>query len=165
MSKKLICHHRFLLKTIISFCFTFFALEAFSQFGDRDLRGVYDVELTINGKVFQDVMVIENEKVMRLNSFQGPLKGSMEVPTIFKAPIDGIGVCSIWGNMSCSFSFFIMAKERGQEFRVNYEMIMEGEVFINALTQNGPIIFTGQASLSDGEILGTLIARQRPKHE
>lgn len=165
MSKNKKINRLSILKSFMCLTFMSFNVAAMAQVQKHDLRGLYDVELNINGKFFQDVMVIENETAMKLNSYQGPLKGSMEVPNIFKVPLEGTAVCSIWGNMSCSFSFFIIAKERGQEFRVNYDMIMDGDDFINALTKNGPIIFKGDAFLINGDRLGTLVARKRQVHE
>ena len=116
----------------------------------RNIAGAYDIELHIQDQVFHDHLILEADRNIDPYTFNGALKGTMEVPGAFKVPLNGTGFCSFWSGY-CEFNFSIMADENGEKFEVFYTMST------NNLTAS-PFAFEGQAFLKDHELLGPFTA-------
>ena len=114
------------------------------------IGGHYNVELQIQDKTFHDHLFLDSDRPISPFTFQGPVKGFMEVPGVFTAPLVGRGMCSAWSS-SCYFEYSIVATENDQEFKVFYKMQS-----INMLAD--PVTFKGQAFLKDNQLLGNFTA-------
>ncbi len=105
-------------------------LTHFSAHGES----IYRATTTIGNRTFQDILIIE--------SFN-PLKGTLTVPGVFSAPIQDMN------GLGDSLNFGIVAKERGEEFKVYYKL----------KTLPGYAL-KGTANLEDGGLLGTVHAQR-----
>lgn len=123
------------------------------------LDGRYEMQLNINGTVFNDVMELKGkDKPITLSGFSGELDGSIEVPEMFISPLAGNGSCSEFSE-TCIFRFVITATEGTESFKVFYKMQLEPTDFAklaNGETQE--VRLTGTAYLEDGSVLGNFVA-------
>jgi len=123
-----------------------------------DLAGTYHMEIKISERDFTDILVLKGRLPVR--SHNASLAGTLEVPGVFLADLAGKSYCSgPWGGV-CQLSFAIVARENGQEFKVNYQATVANyyEAFSGA-----PVILEGSATLENGDLLGNFTAtQQRP---
>ncbi len=121
-----------------------------------DLAGTYHMEIRIAERDFTDILVLRGSLPVR--SHNSLITGTLEVPGIFLADLSGKSFCSgPWGGV-CQLSFAIVARENGQEFRVNYQATVANyyEAYSGAAA-----ILEGRATLENGDLLGNFTATQQ----
>lgn len=115
--------------------------------------GDYDVEIKIGDRVFHDFLRLAGrDEPIQAFTFHGPLAGSMTLPGVFTAPIEGTGTCFV-AQSFCGFEFTIHTQENGQPLVVTYSMND-----FNSRDLLGARTFQGEARLEDGTVFGQLTA-------
>lgn len=79
--------------------------------------GIYDLDVNISGNAYRDILRIDKIKE------NGDISGSFAVPKVFDVPISGKVIAD-------KVKLFFIAKERGQEFRVDLEGIFKSKCSI-----------------------------------
>ena len=112
------------------------------------IDGTYDMQIKIGDTTFNDQV----EFVTRERGFlEAELSGFVTVPNAFRAELTGRVQYGAWVGIYF-VNFTIVARENGQEFKVNYK----GQ--INTADYNR---MEGTATLEDGKLLGNFIAVKR----
>ena len=134
---------------LVLVCFTLFR-TAFASLSDHaGLAGIYDMEITIGGKVFHDVLNIA-EVTEEKDSRGGTFKGTLTVPDVFTAELEKTSFhIFFWGD-AAYLNFEITANENGKKFKVKYS----AEKSISGNTM------TGKASLENDELFGVFVAKR-----
>lgn len=121
--------------------------------------GNYKMKLKIGDKFYDDVMELHGKDFeISAMKYQGKLKGSITVPNVFKADLEGFGDCS-YEALVCKFNFEIMARENGDEYKVIYQATLSGldyKNFVRGATKS--VRLTGTAATADGIVFGTFEA-------
>lgn len=118
------------------------------------LDGKYLMELKIGDRVFIDHMDLQGQEgSIHLQAFNGGITGTITVPGIFTAHLNGQGNCSE-SSSSCELNFVINAHEGGKYYKVFYHAKLTNEDYLRALSRKAPPVLTGTASLEDGQLLG-----------
>jgi hypothetical protein len=102
--------------------------------------GIYEVEMRIGDKVYQDVLILGPEG--------SEIVGTFTVPGAFTAPLKGVMYMPGWA--SSHLSFTIEADEGKGRFEVRFR---------GAIYPDKPNELAGEAKLADGSLLGTFTAR------
>jgi hypothetical protein len=116
------------------------------------------MEIKIGEREFTDILILKGERNLPVFQQSGPVLGSLEVPGVFIADLTGRYSCSgPWGGI-CKLNFRILARENGQEFKVNYQAKLANyyDVYTGAAA-----ILNGSATLENGDLLGNFIATQQ----
>jgi hypothetical protein len=155
------------LKLFISLTLAFAALSAKAQAPTPNIliSGKYEMHLKINDRVFVDYLSFNCTfswsqpcTHVILEPQLTTLKGYLEVPNIFKAPLQKAIIQITEAPRKTSLSFEILAKENGQEFKVYYTASIPDSLYEDILSGKTPPTFVGTATLDGNKILGDFTA-------
>lgn len=125
-----------------------------------DLAGIYEMALVIGEKTFHDTLIIESTQPMPIDTYSGELQGSITVPNVFSAPLQGNANCLLFRLSKCTLNFEILADENGHQFKVFYKAELKGYNYYDSLFNGGAPILIGEAALENGELLGRFTAKK-----
>ena len=125
-----------------------------------NLAGTYRMEIRIGERDFTDILVIKGDRELAVSGHSGPITGTLEVPGVFIAALEGGSFCLGAWVAKCRLEFAIVARENGEDFKVHYRAQLANyfEAYGGAAA-----ILKGHATLENGALLGNFTAtQQRP---